>query len=346
MTAKQKYRQEIAKLSAAPNRLKEQVAGRLMLYWVEHLKQGKKTKTCAVLLDGQAYTNVLTLEAWSDADQAHAERNLKPLVGKVACLENAKIVNKGKTTVFHSKQIKLAYDRSTVVKPLDNNNDYATALPLLTMPELPKLSTYCAMSLIVCIQTVNAPQLRDTEGGSKKAVANLVVAFQQKKIDVAFWGDDLAKTMSESKKGDVYRLDWITLVVVTKDLFKLVSNSGTKVEQLQGTDADTVRAGLHENLESMSPQYYLTRGDKLNLPASRMSLALVSHMRNADISQDNSEAYKCAVVVPGIYVKEVRALSDSSSGVPYYLGCPQCRKALDKDDGKCRTMASLHLRRS
>ena len=69
MTSKQKYTQEIAKLSPSGTRLKEQVAGRLILYWSEVLKGGK-TKTCAVLLDGQTYTNVLTIEAWSEADQA------------------------------------------------------------------------------------------------------------------------------------------------------------------------------------------------------------------------------------------------------------------------------------
>ena len=132
MTSKQKYTQEIVKLTPGSMRLKEQVSGRLLLYWPEVLKGGK-TKICAVFLDGQTYTNVLTAETWSEADQAHAEKYLKPLIGQVVALENGKIVSKGKTTVFHSKQIKLAYDRSTFVKQLDNNDKYGKALPLTTI---------------------------------------------------------------------------------------------------------------------------------------------------------------------------------------------------------------------
>ena len=91
----------------------------------------------------------------------------------------------------------------------------------------------------------------------------------------------------------------------------------------------------------MSPQYHMTRYDKLKLTTSRMSLSLVSHMRDADISQDNSNAYRCAVVIPCVYLKELRSLGDSASGLPYYLGCPQCRKSLDKADGKCPDHGSV-----
>ena len=129
MASKPKYTQEICKLSPSSTRLKEQVAGRLLHYWKEDLKGGK-TKICAVFLDGQTFQNVLTAEAWSDADQAHAEKHLKPLLGQVVALENGKIASKGKTTVFHGKQIKLSYDKSTVVKKLNNNEKYGNALPL------------------------------------------------------------------------------------------------------------------------------------------------------------------------------------------------------------------------
>ena len=102
MASKPKYTQEICKLSQSSTRLKEQVAGRLLHYWKEDLKGGK-SKTCAVFLDGQTFQNVLTAEAWSDADQAHAEQHLKPLLGQVVALENGKIATKGKTTAFHGK---------------------------------------------------------------------------------------------------------------------------------------------------------------------------------------------------------------------------------------------------
>ena len=117
MASKPKYTQEICKLSQSSTRLKEQVAGRLLHYWKEDLKGGK-SKICAVFLDGQTFQNVLTAEAWSDADQAHAEKHLKPLLGQVVAFENAKITSKRKATVFHGKQFKLYYDRSTTVKKI------------------------------------------------------------------------------------------------------------------------------------------------------------------------------------------------------------------------------------
>ena len=76
MLSKPKYTQDICKLSQSSQRLREQVAGRLLHYWKEDLKGGK-AKIGAVFLDGHSFQNVLTAEAWSDADQAHAERHLK-----------------------------------------------------------------------------------------------------------------------------------------------------------------------------------------------------------------------------------------------------------------------------
>ena len=171
MFSKPKYTQEICKLSQSSTRLKEQVAGRLLHYWKENIKGGK-AKICAVFLDGQTFQNVLTAEAWSDADQAHAEKHLKPLLGQVVALENGKIASKGNTTVFHGKQIKLSYDKSTVVKKLDDNEKYGKALPLLTIAECSRLPSLCAISLVVCNQEVSGPQNRVTEGG-EKPISNL-----------------------------------------------------------------------------------------------------------------------------------------------------------------------------
>ena len=151
MASKPKYTQEICKLCQSPTRLKEQVAGRLVHYWKEDLRGGK-SKPCAVFLDGQTFQNALTAEAWSDADQAHAEKHLKPHLGQVVALENSKIASKRKTTVFHGKQIKLSYDKLTVVKKLDNKGEYSKALPRSTIAQCSKLPSLCAISLVVCIQ--------------------------------------------------------------------------------------------------------------------------------------------------------------------------------------------------
>ena len=75
---------------------------------------------------------------------------------------------------------------------------------------------------MVCIQVVSGPHNRATEGGDKP-VSNLQVAFEDRKIEVAFLGHKLANAMGRSKSGYVYRLDWMTLVPLGLNLFKLVS---------------------------------------------------------------------------------------------------------------------------
>lgn len=82
---------------------------------------------------------------------------------------------------------------------------------------------------MVCIQEVSGPHNRATDGGDK-LVSNLQVAFEDRKIGTALWGHKLANAMGQTKKGVVYRLDWISLVPLGNNLFKLVSNSGTEVE--------------------------------------------------------------------------------------------------------------------
>ena len=248
-------------------------------------------------------------------------------------LENAKIVTEAKSTVHHGKQIKMAFDKCTVVKKLENNEKYGTALPLLTLACCSNLPSICTISLLVCIQTVSGPHMRGSDGVDRP-VTNLTVAFQDRKIDTAFWGEKLANEMGKCKTGEVYRFVWITLVPQRPNLFKLVSNCGTQVEKLQGAEADSVRAGLTESLVSMSPQLGFPRSDKMQMKFSRTSLSFVSHMRGADISQDNSLAYKCAVMVPCCFIREIRSIGDSASGLPYYHGCPVCKKVI-KSDGTC-----------
>ena len=103
---------------------------------------------------------------------------------------------------------------------------------------------------------------------------------------------------------------------------------------------------MNDTWVSMSPQLSLSRSEKMKLRASRMSLSFVSHMWVADISQDNSNAYKGAVIVPCCFLKEQRALGDSAGGLTHDYGCsgittkswaqlwPQCKKAT-KSDGTC-----------
>ena len=172
----------------------------------------------------------------------------------------------GKPQLSHGEQIKLSSDKSTIVKQLGNNEEYGKALPLLTIAQCSKLPSLCAVSLVVCIQEVSGPRNRATEGGDRP-VSNLLVAFEDRKIDVAFWGRKLANAMGHSKSGDVYRLDWMTILPLGQNLFKFVSNRGTNVEQVHGADADKVRGAVHDTLVSMSPQFGFSRSEKMKLRA-------------------------------------------------------------------------------
>ena len=330
MAAKPKYTQEISKLSAASTRMKEQISGRLVAYWKEDLKGGK-TKIMFILMDGQNFQNVLTVDVWSDAAQAHAEANVKPRLQQVVALGNGKITSKGKAIVFHGKQIKMSYDQNTEVKKLQDNVNYGKELPLLTMADISKLASQCAISLVVCVQEISGPHNRRTDDG-EKVVSNLKVALQDRQLEAAFWGHKLATQMGQATAGDVYRIDWITLHPLGQDLFKLVSNGGTQVQQVHGTSADDVRGALSANLVSMSPQFSMSRSEKLKLDTSRISLSFVAHMQEADIAEDNSEAYKTTVQVPCCFLKEVRSLGHGTSDLPHYYGCPKCKKATNSDD--------------
>ena len=115
---------------------------------------------------------------------------------------------------------------------------------------------------MVCIQEVSGPHNRATEGGDQP-VSNLQVAFEDRKIDTALLGHNLANAMGQSKTGDVYRLDWMTLVPLGQNLFKLVSNSGTEVGQVHGADAENVRDAVNDTLVSMPPQFALSHSDEM-----------------------------------------------------------------------------------
>ena len=104
--------------------------------------------------------------------------------------------------------------------------------------------------------------------------------------------------MGEAKPCDVYRLDWMTRVSQGQNLFRLVSNSGTAVQQVHGAIAEDIRDVVKDTLVPMPQQFNLIRADKMKLSASCVSLPHVSHMRAADISQDKSNTYTGHVIVP------------------------------------------------
>ena len=117
-------------------------------------------------------------------------------------------------------------------------------------------------------------------------------------------GHRVANPMGEYQTGDVYHLEWITLVPVRENLFKLVSNSGADVGYMHGANAENIRAAVKDTLVVMSPEFGRSR-------CVQMNVSFVSHMRVTDISQDNSNAYKGTVIVPCCFLMDVRSLGDT-----------------------------------
>ena len=124
----------------------------------------------------QKKNNVLTAEAWNDADQAHAVRVIMPMVGQAATFQNAKIANKGKTTVFHTRKIKMCFDKNTEVQRRLGDEKFPGALPLLQHQDIPNTQTMCTISVQVCVQESSGPTPRPVDGG-EKLVTNLKVAL-------------------------------------------------------------------------------------------------------------------------------------------------------------------------
>ena len=143
----------------------------------------------AIVSDGDKMNNVLTAEAWNDADQAYAVRVIMPLIGQVASFEKAKVGNKGKTTVFHTKRIKMCFDKNTDVKKRPDDKKFPHALPLLHFQDIPNMHTMCTISVQACVQEAGVPVPRPVDGG-QKMVTNLKVALGDKEIEAAFWGDE------------------------------------------------------------------------------------------------------------------------------------------------------------
>jgi len=227
-SGKEKYTLEICKLVPGSGRLKERIVGRVLACWKEELQSGK-SKVMGAIIDGTSFQNVLTFEAWSPADQAHAETNVKPMLGQVVAFENCKVVSKGKSTVFYSKQIKMAYDRNTVIKHLQEESRYGKEFPGLQISDIAQIADVCAISLIVCVDEAAEPTARNVDG-VEKTVTNLKVAFGDRKIDAAFWGIRLAQEMATAKRGDVYRFDWMTLMPQGQGMFKLTTSGGAQMQ--------------------------------------------------------------------------------------------------------------------
>ena len=112
MSNKTAYTIPVATLSIASKRLQEQIKGRVILCHTEILRSSK-TKGMAIIVDNSnKLQGVLVLEAWPDADQMHMKKTILANVCKVINITNAKIANKGRTTVYFDKELKSLLTRT------------------------------------------------------------------------------------------------------------------------------------------------------------------------------------------------------------------------------------------
>ena len=115
MFVKQAYVKHLRELVASGRRVKEQIKGRLLDYYVENLRTGKDKATAIIVDEDKSLKGVLVLEAWSPADKEHMKQNFKQNIGQVVSMTNSKIQSKGKSLVYFDVGVNMAFDKETKV---------------------------------------------------------------------------------------------------------------------------------------------------------------------------------------------------------------------------------------
>ena len=329
MPAKQAYIKEIHSLSVAPGRLKERIQGRIVIAYEETLRM-LKTKLVAIIVDkANKLQSVLMIEAWSPEQQRHAKKHLLENLGRVVVISNAKLVLRGKSLVYFDRECKIAWDNQTTVElvPAADDKDFPHALPLL--PLIDNASTIHASAMIsieAAVHETGTVQERNIAGEQKK-VCNVCMASGDKSMDTAFWGAELAEQICQMPKGTVCRLDWMILIPQGDGKFKLTSTRASTITKQEGPQADAVTNNLAQNIQNMSPVYGRSRLQKLTDQYSQGSLSMVDHLRQLNPSEG---AYAAGtLLVPAVFVKDIRSLNKTTEGLCYYMGCNECRKQME-----------------
>ena len=315
MSNKTAYTIPIANLSIASKRLQEQIKGRVILCHTEILRSSK-TKGMAIIVDNSnKLQGVLVLEAWSDADQMHMKKTILANVGKVITITNAKIANKGRTTVHFDKELKMSFDKDTIVKKAAEDASFPTELPALPdVKHAQSLTEACLISIAVAVHQAGKVTEVTVQGTSKK-VCNLQVASGDKAMSAAFWDEELATQMSHATAGEVFRLDYFTLVPEGNGCYKLTSNTASCVELEAGAGAEAVRAGLSDKVDTMSAVYGKSCDDKLKEKFQQVSLIMVSHVKSMDATTGFYTNRN--FLVPALYVKDVRSMNADNPNICY-----------------------------
>ena len=321
------YVKPVSSLVSSIARVAEQIKGRLVLIHTEKLKGGKE-KCTAVIVDADStrpLKSVLVLEAWSPGDVSHMKKLLDPLHMQVVSITNAKIVPKNKSLVFFDAAIKCAWDIQTKVAAAANDPAFPLRAPALPhMQDASAVKNACMITIVAAITEAGSSQERPMPTGGTKPVANLKVATGATVMAAAFW-DSQAQQMGAAKVGQVYRIDWVMLKPEGNGKYSLGSVSATSATLQAGDEAADVSASLADStaMVSMSTSYALSHGDKMIKPTSQADL----------FALDNIEIFKLSaagvLLLPAVYVLDVRGMSAEYAGRAWYLGCLQCKKQLD-----------------
>ena len=337
MASKAAYVRPIKDLSVVAGRVSEQVCGRVVHHFTETFKKGS-SKTVAVIVDGDSLRSVLVLEAWALADQAHMKQTLFQYAGQVVSLTNFKLQSKGRSLVYFDRDLKMAFGKNTKV-------DLGTGEFPVTLPLLPNVkdATLCNGPCMVSMQVVLledpvTSEARMQAGGTKK-VCNAKVASGDCSLNVAFW-HPLSEDMASASKNGVFRLDWMMLIPDGPGKFKLTSGSGSAVQQQIGDVAEEARQKLAvvDGIQSLSASYGRSREEKLKQMFSVGSLTTLHHIMHLDPATGVYQGR--SMMIPAVFVKDIRGMNSDNSESLWYLGCTHCKKQLHEDKGSL--MCEMH----
>ena len=326
--AKAAYVRPIKDLSVVAGRVSEQVCGRLVHHFTETFKKGS-SKTVAVIVDGESLRSVLVLEAWSAADQAHMKQSLLAHAGQVVSLTNFKVQSKGRSLVYFDRDLKVAFDKFTKVQL--GAGDFPTALPLLpNVKDAALCSGSCMVSMEVVLLEDAVTSEAKLQGGGTKTVCNAKVASGDCSLSAAFW-HPLSEDMSTGSKNGVYRLDWMMLIPEGSGNFKLTSGAGSSAKQQVGDVADASRGRLAsaKDIKSMSATYGRSREEKLQGKFSAGSLTTLHHIMHLNPATGIYSGK--SMMIPAVFVKDIRGMNNENSDSLWYLGCTTCKKQLQEN---------------
>ncbi|CAE8644736.1 unnamed protein product, partial [Polarella glacialis] len=241
---------------------------------------------------------------------------------------------KGRTLVYFDSDVKMCLDVATKMTVCEEDASYPTELPLLPeVKDAAAVSGACMISMVVAVNVAGEVTEPTIGPGVTKKLCNLKVATGNEGMSAAFW-EPMASQMAQASVGEVFRLDWMTLVPEGNGMFKISSAAHSTSRLQTGDAADSVRSALATDVESMSATYGRSRAEKLKELFTQGSLSTLDHIQRLN-AQEGGYAAKC-IMIPAVFVKDIRGMSVENSLATSYLGCTQCKKQLP-DSMHCET---------